>query len=653
MSRTTGGFGEIQGLRAIAVLAVLIFHTWASVLPGGFVGVDVFFVISGFVITNSLYVQVLKTGHFSLLDFYSRRVRRLIPAATTVLIVTFIACYFFLPPNRWNETLYELLASALFVENWMLIANTVDYLASKNAASPVQHYWSLSIEEQFYFFWPIAFALAIWLSTRLKWALPKILFIGILIVFACSLYASWYFTATERASAYFLTQTRVWELALGGLIAIGMYGREFRHNTKLGLSTAGMLAILYAILFYDSNTRFPGLAALVPTLGAALIISARNLEGDVFSILNATPLKKIGDRSYSLYLWHWPVIVLYKANFDGMGLPTGLALLVLIALLSETSYRVIEQRFRTPSKPRDSVPMYVAGSGIAISLTCAVIFSIWGQHQPITIPASETWEYPGPLTLLDGFATPPNVDYFPSLEQLKRDVPASYREKCHQDKEEEEATECNSGTPSSNKLIVLVGDSVAAQWAPALEKIAFQEDFKLVSVTKSACPYARVQVELEGEHYPSCMRWRDDMISEIAQMRPSMIFASQASNYFDVSDEEMENGFKSVWQDFLATGAKLYVIESTPLLPFDPADCLARNAGPCIYTRDDVSKASVLFKAAQTMPAVDYIDMTDGICLTNTCSVVVGNVIAWRDPVHLSATYAGLLSSYLKAEAGL
>ena len=300
----TGFRPDIQGLRAVAVIAVLLFHVWPDVVPGGFIGVDVFFVISGFLITGLLLREIESSGSISLLRFYERRVRRLLPAAVFVLLVVALATPL-LPEVRWAETAVAIAASALYVENWHLAWLAVDYFGAEEPASPVQHYWSLSIEEQFYVVWPLVMIGVASFALHTAHDLRKCLFIALAGISAGSLAASIALTDATPETAYFITHTRIWELGLGGLLAFAPPLAWSRRGNELARA-AGIAAILIACFAFSPGTAFPGFAAILPTAGAALMILAGPANGgwSTERLLALRPMQYLGDTSYSIYLWH-------------------------------------------------------------------------------------------------------------------------------------------------------------------------------------------------------------------------------------------------------------------------------------------------------------------------------------------------------------
>src|SRR5699024_4421798 len=310
---------EFQGLRALAVGLVLLFHLWPNHVSGGFVGVDVFFVVSGFLITGHLYRELSSTGTIALSKFWARRVMRLLPLAFTVLIFSVIAMLFFVPQTVWGMNVRQILGSLFYVENWVLAADSVDYMASENEPSLVQHYWSLSIEEQFYIVLPLLL-LGTYLLTKFlsknKYSTginTQNIFIWTLIgITAATFIFSVLYTNYNAAQAYFVTPTRFWEFSIGGLLAMLPTATKIPKHFQNLLGWTGVTAIIIAALAYDSNTAFPGYTALLPVIGAALFLrygSAQPLTG-IYWWASLKPALRMGDWSYAIYLWHWPLIIM-------------------------------------------------------------------------------------------------------------------------------------------------------------------------------------------------------------------------------------------------------------------------------------------------------------------------------------------------------
>lgn len=389
---------EIQLLRALAVAAVVVYHLNPDWLPGGFVGVDVFFVISGYLITAHLLREIEVRGRLPLLEFWTNRARRILPAATVAILATALAAPVFLPATRWTDTALQGISSAFYVQNLVLAGDSVDYLQQDAADSPFQHFWSLSVEEQFYVFWPLLALLAFLISRPRtgaadgrsrgatgRWArlagrrgvgrarvaprgrraavgpgvpvpppvdphrfrLVALAVFGVVVL--ASLTVSIVQVQAGDPAAYFLTYTRVWELGIGGLLACVLGDPQRYPRLRNGIALAGLAAIVAAAVLYTGATPFPGLAALLPTLGCAAVIVAGRTQGpgSLTRIVDSAPVQSLGAWSYSLYLWHFPVIVFFVARAgEHPGILEGIGLAAISLALAVASYRLVEEPVR-------------------------------------------------------------------------------------------------------------------------------------------------------------------------------------------------------------------------------------------------------------------------------------------------------------------
>lgn len=648
-----GGFRpEIQGLRGLAVAFVVIFHIWPAALPGGYVGVDIFFVISGFLITGLLTRMALSENGISLVGFYTRRVRRLLPAAIVALLVTLAGTLLFVSDAWWEETARQVIASALYVQNWRLAEQAVDYLGAEDAPSPVQHFWSLSIEEQFYIVWPVLMIASLWWARRRGYSPVQMLTFVLGVVLAGSLAASVALTRSDPAWAYFVTHTRVWELALGGLLALTL--DRFRPSAHMqnAMAVAGMLAALASAVLFSRSTDFPGFKALLPTLGAALVIAAGSVRVGRFRGLDIAALRYAGDRSYSIYLWHWPLIIFYAAQRGSIGLVDGVLLIIATLAVSDLSYRFVEQPYRHSRSSLAWRPLIdgTAAIGVCVAMACGLVYAV--DRQPIDTSQIGTPNYPGPAALLANAVVPQGVKLLPPLSKIGSDVPVIYTLKCHQKQKGIDATGCQLGDPTGTRTIVVMGDSHAAQWVPAVDKIAKDRKWKLVTFTKAACPVTRVTILDDGKPYEQCALWREKVLAEIAKLKPDLVITSQ-SNYTGVARDAMIEGLRSVWSEITNQGARVVAIRNTPFSLFDPRNCLRTDPGKCVNPRSEVERENIYALAARSVAGVSVVDMNDALCSKDTCPAVVGNIVVLRDNHHLTATYALALAPYLAKAAGL
>ncbi|WP_413318795.1 acyltransferase family protein [Agrococcus sp. 1P02AA] len=667
---------DIQGLRAIAVLAVLVWHLDPTVLPGGFAGVDVFFVVSGFLMTRWL-VERPTLDRAALADFWARRCRRILPAATLVLLVTLIAGWLALPATRRPELSADALWSALYVVNLHFAQGSTDYLQSFASPSPFQHYWSLAVEEQFYLLWPLLMAAAAVLAAR--WRRSRRLLSGaiVLIVILSSAVASILWTAADPAAAYFTTPTRLWELALGGLVAVvpALRGRAAGPVALVGVVAAGV-----SFVVLHGSTPFPGVAAWWPTLATALVLWAGGSDSPqrpslVHRALALRPVQWIGSISYSIYLWHWPLIVLTNPYDKATTLLSWRTLLLVAATLALAwlTWRLVEEplRSRSPRMPWSSVR-----GGIVLGAAClTTTVLIVGAAAAAAPSLSQVPGYPGPGATAggagsipagataDAIADRPVTGYVPAPEGLHADLPATYADGCHVQAAVTEAVECRWG--DEGPLVVVVGDSHATQWVPTVQALAEEHGWRVLAMTKAGCPFTASEVAMSGSGLPyaACMEWNAAVAAVLERERPSLVITSNApTNAWEggvVPDEaagaSLGTGMASAWRAVLDRGGSVVAMRDTPAAGFSIDDCVRnepQSLGACEFDRAPALERAGTGQAEAALlePRADVVDLNDAICGSSRCFPVIDGVVVFRDGSHLTGSYARTLAGQLERE---
>ncbi|WP_159944964.1 MULTISPECIES: acyltransferase family protein [unclassified Nocardiopsis] len=653
---------EVQGLRAVAVLLVLVYHLSPALLPGGYVGVDVFFVISGFLITSLLYREATEHGRVSIGGFYVRRVRRLLPAATTVLLVTGAVSFFLLPVTRMADTAWQLVASAFYVENLYLARQAVDYLASDVPPSPVQHFWSLSVEEQFYLVWPVLFL--VWALARRRWnATARTLTVLLGSVLALSLACSVLLTAYDSAPAYFLPTTRAWELAVGGLLAVGLTHASLPERWRAPLGWLGLAAIAGAALFYDDATPFPGWAAVLPVLGSAAVIAAEQSPRPLAAsrLLGTAPARWLGDVSYSLYLWHWPLIVfaLVLTGGERLTLVEALAVAALSVLLAWGTKVWVEDPVRDRGlvrRGRSALAVATAGMVTVAAVSGAVYVRVEQERSVSFDPEVHV----GPAALGEAHDGGP---VYPPPVEAEDDVPLLYQDDCQGSQSATEPGDpCVFGPEDADTDVAVLGDSHSAQWMPALERIADERGWRLSVYTKSSCAFTGTEVRgPDGGPYTTCDTWNRAVVEELAELRPELVFTSSstvARPAERLSPEEektaMAEGMVSLWEEVSRSSGEIIALRDTPRARKDVVECVAahlEDPSPCERPeREAFEEADPQEEAARALGGEAHlIDMTDRFCVGGGCPAVIGNVMVYRDAGHITGTYVELLSDDLAA----
>jgi peptidoglycan/LPS O-acetylase OafA/YrhL len=674
---------DIQALRALAVSLVLLYHLWPHQLGGGFVGVDVFFVISGFLITAHLLAHP-PTGMSDLLAFWSRRIRRLLPAALLVLVVTLGATRIFAPETIWGGTASQARSAALYVVNWRLASDSVDYLASTDTPTPVQHFWSLSVEEQFYLVWPVLILLAV-AAARLTGRRPQhfvVAAIGgvVLVSFAYSIYL----TGTEPARAYFVTPTRMWELGVGGALAAALSRRAFGRTRatenvalppagRLALAVAGLAAITWTAFGYDGATPFPGYQAALPVLGTAAVIAAK-------CALPWRPAQWLGDVSYSVYLWHWPLIALIPlATKHPMSVPVKLLVIAASLGLAALTKRFVEDRFRTPSWGRPLVkPYLLAAAAMSIVVVGAAAQTAEVHHLETEAAAvtQQALAHPGACfgaaTLASHGRCPATNRgrLFPDPIQASHDQSDAYgsvsgRKDCWSGHPSFRIVTCVRGDSSGPVKVALVGNSHAGEWLPALERTAASRHWRITTYLASQCAFSDIAQQFETAAVDAaCKRWVEGVTAALVRggydlvVMVNRISVPAAGHSLDESLPIYTTGYARVLRTLHRSHRRVFVIRDTPapgqiLIP----QCLAEH--PDHYAACDGSRADWLppdptGAAVRRMHDrnISFHDLTGYICAAAVCPAAIGHVVVYFDGSHLTATYARTIAPYLAPQLG-
>jgi peptidoglycan/LPS O-acetylase OafA/YrhL len=674
-TRERGFRPDIQGLRAIAVSLVVVYHLYPSALPGGFAGVDVFFVISGFLITGHLWRGCQKTGRLSLTDFWGRRARRLVPAAALVLAVTWAASYLVLPSSQLADTAQQIRASALYFQNWQLASDAVNYLRQGSAPSPVQHFWSLSVEEQFYIVWPLLFLAALLiararagrqadaaerrtaLAYRAAFALTAALVIA-------SLAYSVYDTAANPAQAYFVTTTRMWELGAGGLLALlpaSITERIARHGW---LGWAGLAMIIASQFVLNGSTPFPGWIVLLPVGGTLAMIAGGSSRGHYspWRLTSARPMTFLGDISYSLYLWHWPIIVFWTTwRGHSPGAPGGILIIVASITLAWLTKVTVEDRVRL-------APFFARHNWRSVSTALAAVIPV-ALVTGYLVSQPGPWDgklgpgYPGAKVLAAKLSDVPAKPVLPPPDDVGE--PGYWAEGCLDGQHAAAPKACTFGDKKHPALkVALVGDSMAGNWWAPLETIATQENWELITELHATCPWTATQLydPVEKGAYPTCYQWGVSVLHDLtATIRPDVVIASGLAGQPTLahpvegpqSRADLGAGMATYWKDLETHGIPVIGIQETPDMGTDEPACVAKHGAAgnaCTVSRSAALPANPPTRdAARDLDGtVPVINMNSLICAPATCSPVVGNILVYMDSHHLTQSFTATLSPYLK-----
>ncbi|MGW4382339.1 acyltransferase family protein [Kitasatospora sp. NPDC004531] len=650
---------DIEGLRAVAVLLVLVFHAAPTLLPGGFVGVDVFFVISGFLITSLLVHEISRSGRISLGAFYARRAKRLLPAACLTLLAAAALTYVFLPITQRSTFGGDILAAALYFVNWRLADRSVDYLAADVMPSPVQHFWSLAVEEQFYLIWPVLIVLALWIAPKIKVQLPRLLAVAISLVAAVSLAWSVVATTNSPEAAFFVTPTRLWELGVGAIMALAAPHLDvFTRGTRAVVTTLGLLMVLGGGYFLDGTFAWPGYWALVPTLGAAAVL-AGGIGGPAGAgqLLALKPLVWIGGISYSLYLWHWPLLVAAQAEW-GTGTKVGVAAVAVSVVPAWLSHKLVENPIRfSAAFARPLKAAWAVGLPFtAIAVACGVLLA--------TI-ATGSDEKGGPVAgaaMLSGMSDQQQgdlwkVNRYPSVQpdplKALADIPEAYPKKCQANQDTPNVASCDFGDTSAPTVVVMAGDSKILQWEPALDAIGKEHGIHIVTVTKSSCAFSDTVAVLNDRAYKSCVDWNKKAMAKILELHPALVLTSQNSARA-LSDAAgtglgeippMRDGMERHWTTLQKAGIPVTVVlNNVNGVPSPVYECVAKNKSKlskCAFD-SNYETADLQTELAKKLN-VGVIDLNPMICPGGKCPAVIGSALVYRDGSHVTATYVKTL----------
>ncbi|MEU8511641.1 acyltransferase family protein [Kitasatospora sp. NPDC048722] len=641
---------DVEGLRGVAVLSVLAYHAAVPGLTGGYVGVDVFFVISGFLITG-LLAGSSSARPIGLVDFLARRARRILPAAAVVLVATAVAGGVLLDPLRGTDLARDLISAAGQYANWRFVGQQTDYLAAGRDPSPLQHFWSLGVENQFYLLWGVLLlGLARYLHGHRRTAATLLVTAG---VGAASLVLCIRWTQTSAPLAYFSTAGRLWEFAAGALAALlgGVLGRGGWALRIVGWG--GLAAVVAPVLLYDHTTPFPGTAALLPVLGtAAVLLAGPGGAPDAGRLLAARPLRAAGRLSYAWYLWHWPVLTIAQARYGTLSWPVQLALVAAAALPAWLTLRFVEHPLRYGSSPVPRRGLAVGASALVIPLIAGLtlgggtVRALGAADAPTVAPAGAV-DGPGllaPGTRLTGLT--------PSLARARADFPPG--KGCEIPLNADTSPRCLFGDENSPDRIVLLGDSHAGQWISAGIAIAGQRHWALEVLVKPGCPLATLTVrnDVLGRTFDECDRWRENTLTRLATgPRPRLILMAGLNRYG--SQDERARGWSRTLDRLAATGAPLAYLGDTPMAGKDVPTCLAASDGrsdACFFPRTTAFEPDpMLDGGVAARYGVRVVDVGPLLCPGSgpDCPAVLEGVVLYRDTGHITDTLARVLAPRL------
>jgi len=627
---------DIQGLRALAVLLVIIFHADFHFLKGGYLGVDVFFVISGYLITGLLFKELSTLGRIDFKRFYARRIRRILPLSVFVALITLMFFAFNFSPVELRELSKTTLFTSLFSSNVWFTIQATDYFGTTTETNPLLHTWSLGVEEQFYFLWPALIALLpIFSANRNIWKW-QVLFVSIL-----SLVAFLTLFKENQPLAFFGMPTRAWQFGFGALIHFVPANKIVGRLTLNFIALIGLVLILFSSIYVSAGFNDNPFWALLPTLGAcAIILAGQAAKGHlVYRLLSISPIVYLGTLSYSLYLWHWPVLMYLKLDDSYLNSMDVVIGLVIIFCLSFLSYKYIESSLRSHEKLNSNSRSFILGGSLVIVgvVTSLIIYAYaklalnsTGQ-QKIAAAQFVTGDTKSCITNIKGV-------------MLK---------------------DCVLGDLNSDISIVLLGDSKAQQWMPVLSDIGIKNGWKIIPIIKAGCPPVYVDIYLGylGREYRECNQWRDLAINAMVEQEPALILLSHYAGYGFVTGGRKssatvhgwQEGYRKLGEKLASANSKLLYLRDNPQFPMDVPNCLSREVGGgdisesmCelaiskVQTREAIYKVAVM--ALEQLDDVQFLDLTEKYCPDGLCPAYYNGVVRYTDQHHLSLDFTQELS---------
>lgn len=637
--------GDVEGLRAVAILLVVACHASVTWLAGGFIGVDVFYVLSGYLITGLLVQEIATNGRLNFANFYARRLRRLMPALLLMLLVACVLCRLLMPPYGQHKQAMAATSAALWLSNFYFGFMQLDYFGPAAKSILFLHTWSLGVEEQFYLVWPLlaVVAMGVWRGTkrqptltRLRWLFGTVF----ILTFALSLYWTWH----APRLAFYMMPARAWQFALGGLaflvvgtprfpVAVPALGKTW----SIVAGWLGLALIMVPALLIDGRVPYPGWWALMPTVGTALVVVGVGAQGSWYSAnrwLATLPMQSLGRVSYSWYLWHWPVLLIGAQLVDTRAGWTRLLLVMVSLLIATASYRFFETPIRR-NRHLLARPRRVVAAGLVI-IVCAGLAGLTWYHATKVRDANPT---------LSAYV----------------DAPIVYRMGCDQWYHSAAVRPCEFGDPHAAHVAISFGDSVSTEWVPAYMRLFDRPGWRLIVFTKSSCPSVNVPIY---DPWPrridvNCIKWRHDVIQRITELRPDVVLTSTIYDY-GFTRAEWINGSRAVFKKLAVAAKQVFVLRSTPRSERLSPDCVVPRSwlyttimgrSPACTSPANTPESDEVFrwitKAAAPFRNVQVMDLTDAYCPGGICHAVVDGRAMFRDDHHFTATFAASLAPTL------
>ncbi|TQL50808.1 peptidoglycan/LPS O-acetylase OafA/YrhL [Ornithinicoccus hortensis] len=657
---------ELHGVRGLAIALVVVFHVFGHGRVSG--GIDAFLAVSGFLMTLSLARQV-EAGTLTLWGYLARLARRLLPAALMVLATVAVVGYFWTPSSQRAQLLREIRAVALYRENWELVDSQLDYAAAGPGTSPLQHFWSLSVQGQFYLLWFVLVVVATWVGARLLgWQARRSVFVAVALATVASFVFHQGWAAQDQQVAYFHTGSRIWELGLGGLVALLLPGLRLSTAVRIPIGWLGVALLVSCGFFLDGGALFPGPWALWP-VGGVLLVLAAGTTGHRWAadrMLQAAPLKFLADISYAWYVWHWPLLIftLLRTGQESADLRIAAFVVVTSVLLAWGTTRLVEEPFVRGFSRRTAATLVVGVTGVAVvagGATWALGVVERHRHEALLEASRPSPDHPGAAVLGEGWTgelTP--ADVVPDVAVAGGDLPEVYGEgdciNTHRDvPSSADPRLCYLGDPDGDQTIMVLGGSHVTQWLPALEILADQHHWRLVLSEKGGCQF--IDRPEPGSSDPpqqeSCYQYNENLWPLIEDEQPDYVFTIGTTSR-PTTGESTPDGFVALWDRLDQLGIPVLGMRDSTRLEESVPECLERtdmDARACGQERTwRMAEQSPILSVPDLPGNVRPMDVSESICAPDWCPAVVGNVMVYRDTSHITATYMRTLAPAVEDE---
>lgn len=630
---------EIEGLRVVAALLVAIYHIWFGRVSGG---VDVFFVISGFLITTSILSTINRTGEFKFLPYITKLAKRLLPSVLTILSVVVILSFFWLPGSIIGKTLKEVLASLFYYQNWQLALSNTDYLDAAQMKTPVEHFWAMSIQGQFYIIWFLIFAFLLVIIKKFNIVKAKNLINLFLAgLFICSLIYSIYLTNVNQPFAYFITFTRVWEFALGGLLCLNLSKLKLNRFVSFVIGWVGLIGLVLTGIVFDVSTAFPGYVALWPMLCAVMIVAAgvQDNKYNVKRFLGATIMVKLGGLSFGVYLWHWVILSFYHYQFSQQpGLLIGVGIILLSFILSYFMTEYIEKPIRQIDNPKKSFKRlaFMAGTTVILIISFFSVNTIGDYLHAKSIVDSD---YPGAMAKEENIDVP-DQEPIPALKDVFDDLPISHLDETNQGLKEADLKIGYYGeTENYSRTIAVVGSSHSQHWLEAVLEATKDTDYRVLGITRSGTRFSSGydDDDLKGQWVNEATEYLRDHADDIDLV---ISHATAANTDEDMVHQWMIDKLEEV-HDF---GINVLAIRDNPRYDFNVLEALEiegeEQTIQLMNATDNQKDEKFWDEFIKKNTSLYTLDLTDYFKGDDEFRPIIGNIVVYRDERHMTRTFS-------------